>query len=152
MMIFTIFSNFHTDIISLCSDGLYLSSFLVFGQTVLNGAPDIVQNSLLGMVIFLSALGLGWAGKRLLGKDGVLENTAAAVKLNAQATEKIGDLIDNHDKRQMSHHGLCEESSAGVKKLQIAAVVACDQVEEICREHRIEVGDRIHKVREALKG
>jgi hypothetical protein len=155
MVIFAIFLHIQTNLVSLCSDGLYLLSFaeisfIFLGQTLLSNAPDIVQNSLLGMVIFLSALGIGWVGKRLFSKDGILESTAAAVKLNAEATAQIGNLIDQHDKHQTSHHNLCFESNHGVKRLQNAALVACDQLEEVCKENKIDVGDRIRKVREAL--
>jgi hypothetical protein len=119
--------------------------------TTFSDMPAIVENSILALVIFFVALGLGWAGKRLLGKEGILENTAASVKLNAEATAQIGGLIDKHDQRQSSHHDLCSESNKGVKILHGAALVACDQLEEACRENKIEVGDRISKVRQALR-
>jgi hypothetical protein len=98
---------------------------------------------LLSVVIMTVLSGVGWAGARLLGRGGLIEESNKALAA-------VADCVKQHDSRQAVHNEDCKTSSRGVARLHAAALEACDQVEEICHEHGIELGQRVVRVREAL--
>jgi hypothetical protein len=139
----------------------YLSKILVQidDQTVAFGGAILAQGEqvpttivgLLSAVVMAVLAGVGWAGMRMLGAGGVLEQHSKALTANAEAVKSVSDMVKNHDNSTKIHSEACTKAGITVEQLHAAAIEACDGLEEVCRENKIDIGTRIGRVREALR-
>ena len=123
---------------------------LFAAEDTLGAVPTTVFGLLSLMVVSMMAA-ICWAGKRLLGKGGVMEEHAAALKANAAAVSGVQLMLEKHDTAQLGHHTSCSEANIGIQSLHRAALELCDFGEDVCKKYDIDAGGKIQRVREALR-
>jgi hypothetical protein len=114
--------------------------FFLFAEPTVTPSYEL----LLSAVVLGMMTGFGWCMRRMLGAGGILEN-------QNKVMSRVSSILEQQGASQDAHNTACEKSSAGIQRLHAAALEACDQVEEICKEHGIDVGGRVVRVREALR-
>ena len=105
------------------------------------------QWGLLGVVILAILYGTAWAGKRLLGEQGVLEHQAVAMNAIAKSLDSVGRHVVNHETETRAHVSACVESGKQVGALHRAALAALTEIESECKEQGLDISARIERVR-----
>jgi hypothetical protein len=105
---------------------------------------QFAQYGLVGLMIGGIFYGIGWAGKRLLGKGGVLE-------MHATALNQVADCVAQHTMREEGHGTECKEAHEKVDRLHAASVQALNEISDECKSRGIDVSERVARVRNALQ-
>lgn len=111
---------------------------------------QFAQYGLVGLMIGGIYLGIAWGGKRLLGKDGLLEGHNLAMQKNADAIESVAVCMQEKSVFDKAHTKECDAANANVRRIHHAAVIALDEIEAECRAHGFDVADRCNRVRREL--
>ena len=118
------------------------------------GVVSVAYELLLSAVVLTGMLGIGWAGKRLLGKEGIIEAQNKALAANSVAIHSVAECVKQHDERASrsmgDHASVCSETQKTVKQVHSAAVMACDVVERECRKREIDLSAEISRIRSEL--
>ena len=101
------------------------------------------QFGLVGLMVGCMYLGIAWAAKRLLGKDGIIEGQTRAIAAVTACLEK-------HQVNSTAHAEDCAENNQKVKRLHGAAVVAINEIEAECSVLGLDVTERCNRVRREL--
>lgn len=104
---------------------------------------QFAQYGLVGLMIAGIYIGIAWAGKQLLGKNGILRATSTA--LNG-----VTACLEKHNSASMNHAFECQGSNHRMTALHRAALSAIDEIEQECQARGIDVSDRCNRVRREL--
>lgn len=107
-------------------------------------AEAFAQYGLVGLMISAIFGGIAWAGARLLGKDGILEQ-------HANALQHVAKCVQANTDSDTTHSSDCQEAHAKVDKIHAASLQALNEISDECKSRGIDVGERIARVRHALQ-
>ncbi len=118
------------------------------------GVVSVAYELLLSAVVLMGMMGVGWAAKRLLGRDGIIESLNKSLAANAISVESVAQCVKQHDSRaaqsMSSHADTCSETQKTVRQVHSAAIIACDVVEQECKKRDIDVSSEINRIRNEL--
>lgn len=100
---------------------------------------------LLGIVLLSVLSGIGWAGVRILGKDGLAERSLTTLNT-------VNDCLGKHHETSMEHYKVCTESNAQVDRMHDAAMLALDEIAAVGKQHGIDLTEPCNRVRRELTG
>lgn len=108
------------------------------------------QWGLVGAMIGAIFFGIAWAGKRLLGKDGILENHTDAMRVVSQVLDGVTTCVERHVRETGDHALFSESTGRRVTTLQRAALAALSEIEDECSSRGVDVSARVQRVRQVL--
>jgi len=111
------------------------------------------QWGLVGIMVLAILAGIAWTGKRLLSKDGILENQASAMQSVSKSLEGVTRCLDKHASDTMGHMTACQATGEQVEVLHRAAMAALAEIEdEFHGKHGFDITARIGRIRQVLRG
>lgn len=111
---------------------------------------DWSQYGLLGVVLCAVFGGIAWAGKRLLGENGILEKHAVSLDKVADCVAVVSENVKSSLTSAGEHANACTSANAKVQTIHKAAVAALDELEQECKSRGLDVSARVNRVRRVL--
>lgn len=109
-------------------------------------------DALLGVIIAAAITGLGWAGKRLLGKDGILESSNKAINSQVQSTNALCSLVQEDRLIDAGHHKDTAKQGETLDRFHAAALQAVNEIEAEGQSRGMDLRERCERVRKVLRG
>lgn len=132
--------------------------------------PEIPTSvfSLLAFMVVTFLVGIGWVGRvffselrwavrRLLGDEkegGLIDAQNKAMALNAEGLREVAECVKQHDigvsGAMTNHSDECKKSGVKINSMHSAALMACDEIEEMLNANGMECSARINRIRQEL--
>ncbi len=108
--------------------------------------PDLSwgEYGLIGLMIGGIYAGIAWAGARLLGKEGVLDQ-------HAKALNRVADCVETHSTAAAEDSKTCHATGVKVGTLHQAAIAALGEIADECRHRGMDVDARVTRIRQILE-
>ena len=114
-------------------------------------ASSFAEYGLIGLVLCAVFTAIGWSGIQLLGKNGILRESAEAISANAEAIKGVTTCLMTDRDLSEVHAASCKVANVTISQFRDAALCALEEISQECEARGMDMNQRIERVRSQLR-